>query len=64
MSIVTKPTVTEKATFHWDDPLRLDLQLTEVEKEVQQKAFEYAQGSLLPRAKHTGRRIMRTSRPW
>src|ERR1700757_2969822 len=50
MSTVTEHTATEKAIFHWDDPLRLDLQLTDVEKEVQQKAFEYAQGSLLPRA--------------
>src|SRR5262249_3774495 len=50
MSIMTKPIATEKAIFHWDDPLRLDLQLTDVEKEVQQKAFEYAQGSLRPRA--------------
>lgn len=35
--------------FNWDDPLRLDLQLTDVEKEVQQKAFNYAQEFLLPR---------------
>jgi hypothetical protein len=35
--------------FNWYDPLRLDLQLTDVEKEVQQKAFNYAQASLLPR---------------
>ncbi|MBV8227577.1 MAG: acyl-CoA dehydrogenase family protein, partial [Verrucomicrobia bacterium] len=39
----------EKVAFHWDDPLRLDLQLTDVEREVQQKAFEYAQEFLLPR---------------
>ena len=49
MTTITKPHATEKVTFHWDDPLRLDLQLTEVEKEVQQKAFEYAQEFLLSR---------------
>lgn len=49
MTTMTKPQAIEKVTFHWDDPLRLDLQLTDVEKEVQQKAFEYAQEFLLPR---------------
>lgn len=49
MTTMTEPVATEKATFHWDDPLRLDLQLTDVEKEVQQTAFEYAQEFLMPR---------------
>jgi len=49
MSTLTKSIATEKAVFHWDDPFRMDLQLTDVEKEVQQKAFKYAQQSLLPR---------------
>jgi hypothetical protein len=49
MTTMTEPHATERVTFHWDDPLRLDLQLTDVEKEVQQKAFEYAQEFLLPR---------------
>ena len=49
MSTLTKPLATGKVIFHWDDPLRLDLQLTDVEKDVQQKAFKYAQESLLPR---------------
>jgi glutaryl-CoA dehydrogenase len=49
MTTLTKLRATEKATFPWDDPLRLDLQLTDVEKEVQQKAFDYAQEFLLPR---------------
>ncbi|MBV8274095.1 MAG: acyl-CoA dehydrogenase family protein [Verrucomicrobia bacterium] len=49
MTTKTEQHPTEKVTFHWDDPLRLDLQLTDVEKEVQQKAFEYAQEFLLPR---------------
>src|SRR5580704_8098179 len=49
MTTMTEPVATEKVTFHWDDPLRLDLQLTDVEKEVQQRAFEYAQEFLLPR---------------
>ena len=38
-----------KVISNWDDPLRLDRQLTDVEKEVQQKAFNYAQEFLLPR---------------
>ena len=49
MSTLTKSIAMEKAVFHWDDPFRMDLQLTDVEKEVQQKAFKYAQQSLLPR---------------
>lgn len=49
MSVPTKPITTEEAVFHWDDPLRLDLQLTDVEKEIQRMASEYAQESLLPR---------------
>jgi len=39
----------KKAIFHWDDPLRLELQLTDVEKAVRQEAFEYAQEFLAPR---------------
>jgi glutaryl-CoA dehydrogenase len=39
----------EKPTFHWDDPLRLDLQLTDTEKWVQREAAAYAQERLLPR---------------
>jgi glutaryl-CoA dehydrogenase len=49
MTTMTKPLAAENVTFHWDDPFRLDLQLTDVEKEVQQRAFEYAQQFLLPR---------------
>src|SRR5215469_17022025 len=49
MATMTKPLAAEQATFHWDDPLRLDLQLTDTEKEIQQKAFQYAQEFLLPR---------------
>jgi glutaryl-CoA dehydrogenase len=37
------------ATFHWDDPLRLDLQLSDIEKAVQREAAEYAQKYLMPR---------------
>jgi glutaryl-CoA dehydrogenase len=50
MATMTKPLAAEQVTFHWDDPLRLDLQLTDVERQVQQRAFEYAQEFLLPRA--------------
>jgi len=39
----------QSATFHWDDPLRLDLQLTAIEKSVQLEAAIYAQERLLPR---------------
>jgi glutaryl-CoA dehydrogenase len=39
----------QKPTFHWDDPLRLDLQLTDTEKSVQREAAAYAQERLLPR---------------
>jgi glutaryl-CoA dehydrogenase len=36
-------------SFHWDDPLLLDGQLTEEEKMVRDAARDYAQGSLAPR---------------
>ncbi len=39
----------QSATFHWDDPLRLDLQLADVEKSVQLEAADYAQRRLMPR---------------
>src|SRR6202045_5401803 len=39
----------QSATFHWDDPLRLDLQLTDVEKTVRREAADYAQECLIPR---------------
>lgn len=39
----------QKPTFHWDDPLRLDLQLTDTEKSVQREAAAYSQERLLPR---------------
>jgi glutaryl-CoA dehydrogenase len=39
----------QSATFHWDDPLRLDLQLADVEKSVQLEAADYAQRCLMPR---------------
>jgi glutaryl-CoA dehydrogenase len=39
----------QKPTFHWDDPLRLDLQFTHTEKSVQREAAAYAQERLLPR---------------
>jgi glutaryl-CoA dehydrogenase len=39
----------EPATFHWNDPLRLDLQLTADENAVQREAAQYAQQYLMPR---------------
>jgi glutaryl-CoA dehydrogenase len=38
-----------RASFHWDDPLLLDEQLTEDEKMVRDAAREYAHGKLAPR---------------
>lgn len=39
----------EKKEFNWKDPLDLDGQLSEEEKLIRDTAFDYAQGSLLPR---------------
>lgn len=38
-----------RATFHWDDPFLLDLQLTEEERMVREAAQAYAQEKLAPR---------------
>jgi glutaryl-CoA dehydrogenase len=38
-----------KASFHWDDPLLLDQQLTDDERAVREAARAYAQDRLLPR---------------
>ncbi len=38
-----------RATFHWDDPLLLDSQLTEEERMVRDAAHAYCQGKLAPR---------------
>ena len=43
---VVKP---EKKEFNWKDPLDLDGQLSEEEKLISDTAYDYAQGSLLPR---------------
>jgi glutaryl-CoA dehydrogenase len=43
-------------SFHWDDPLLLDGQLTEEEKMVRDAARDYAQGSLAPRVLEAFRR--------
>ena len=39
----------EKKEFNWKDPLDLDGQLSEGEKLIRDTAYDYAQGSLLPR---------------
>ena len=39
----------EKKEFNWKDPLDLDGQLSEEEKLIRDSAYDYAQGSLLPR---------------
>ncbi len=41
--------VKSKAAFKWDDPLLLDLQLTEEERMVRDSAQQYCQDRLLPR---------------
>ena len=38
-----------KASFHWDDPLLLDQQLTDDERAVRDASHAYAQDRLLPR---------------
>src|SRR5580692_9331703 len=45
-----------RGSFHWDDPLLLDEQLTEEEKMVRDAARDYAQGSLAPRVTEAFRR--------
>ena len=44
-----------KAAFHWDDPFMLATQLTSEERQVQQAAFDYAQGRLMPRVRDSFR---------
>ena len=46
---------TEKAQFHWDDPLLLNDQLTEDERMVRDAAHEYCQSKLAPRIQHAFR---------
>ncbi len=46
---------TEKAQFHWDDPLLLNDQLTEEERMVRDAAHEYCQSKLAPRIQHAFR---------
>ena len=45
-----------RASFHWDDPLLLEEQLTMEEKMVRDAAREYAQGQLAPRIVEAFRR--------
>ena len=45
-----------RVSFHWDDPLLLEDQLTMEEKMVRDAAREYAQGSLAPRILEAFRR--------
>ena len=45
-----------RGSFHWDDPLLLDEQLTEEEKMVRDAARDYSQGSLAPRVLEAFRR--------
>jgi glutaryl-CoA dehydrogenase len=46
---MNKPHEKQKAAFKWDDPLLLDLQLSEEERMVRDTAFQYCQDKLLPR---------------
>ncbi len=57
--------MTAKATFHWDDPLLLEAQLTDEERAVREAAHAYCQERLAPRvleafrAEHTDPAIFR-----
>ncbi len=44
-----------KASFNWEDPLLLDLQLTETERMVRDTARAYSQDKLLPRVQEAFR---------
>ena len=46
---MTKPHDKQKAAFKWDDPLLLDLQLSEEERMVRDTAHQYCQDKLAPR---------------
>ncbi len=50
------PDVKAKATFQWDDPLRLEDQLTEDERMVRDSAREYCQEKLQPRVLEANRK--------
>ncbi|HSN31328.1 MAG TPA: acyl-CoA dehydrogenase, partial [Ideonella sp.] len=41
--------MTAKASFHWDDPLLLEQQLSDDERAVRDAARAYAQDRLAPR---------------
>ena len=43
--------MSKKPTFDWQDPLRLDEQLTDEERTVRDAARQYAQKKLLPRVR-------------
>ncbi len=45
-----------RGSFHWDDPLLLDEQLTDEEKMIRDAARDYAQGRLAPRVLDAFRR--------
>jgi glutaryl-CoA dehydrogenase len=52
----TKGLTMASGSFHWDDPLLLDLQLTDEEKMVRDAARDYSQGRLAPRVVDAFRR--------
>ena len=49
-----------KASFNWEDPLLLDLQLSETERMVRDAARAYCQDKLMPRVQEA----FRPSPPW
>ena len=49
LQAVAAPPAPAKAAFAWDDPFRLDEQLTEDERLIQATARDYAQNRLMPR---------------
>ena len=49
MNVVATQQRSRFAPFTWEDPLRLDQQLTEDERAIRDAAHEYCQGKLMPR---------------
>jgi len=55
MNAPERPHGSTKAVFKWDDPLLLDLELTDEERMVRDTAHAYAQDKLMPRIKEAFR---------
>jgi glutaryl-CoA dehydrogenase len=53
--VTTEPASPARPRFVWDDPFRLDQQLTEDERLIQETARDYAQEQLMPRIREANR---------